>query len=354
MSVVGKFFYFKQLPKLLFALCCAAAIVVFPAEFTAGVKDGILLLGNSLIPALFPFMVVSTYLADSPATQMLFKALDRPAAKLFNIRGAGLVAPITGMLGGYPIGAQATARLFESNQISKAEAHRLLSWSVNPSPTFVITVLGRFLMGNTGAGAIMYISNILASFTIGIFARFLGKNDELTTPTQKLADQKNIFISSVAVASKAMLSICGWVLLFSAFSSGINSLVRFKSVSSFLKTVCEVTIGSSTAIQEGFSLPVVCAITGFGGLAVIFQLAPYLEKCDYKLKYFICWRLINAALSGFYCSKLIILFPCAVTTFENAFNGYLPHIAHTPVASIILIITCILLIFEVDNKRKLC
>ena len=163
-----------------------------------------------------------------------------------------------------------------------------------------------------------------------------------------------MFINAVAFSCKAMLSICGWVLLFSAFSRGINSFIHNHTVSVFFKAVAEVTVGSTTAVQEGLSLPVIGAITGFGGLAVIFQIAPYLEKCSFKLKYFICWRLVNAALSAFYCLKLVALFPNTVSSSTYLFNSYTPSIAHTPLASIILLLTCILLVFEVDNKRKIC
>lgn len=347
--------YLRYFPKFILAICATVTIIIYPTEFATGVKEGIKLLGESIIPALFPFMVISSYIAESPVTQLIFNLIDRPSKKLFNTPGIGLIAPITGMLGGYPIGAQAVARLLENKRISEDEAHRLICWSVNPSPTFVITLLGKFLIGNTGAGVIMYISNILSSVTVGLFLRFLGSNNEVMHLEKKCTDNKNaLFINAVASSCKAMLSICGWVLLFSAFSRGINTLITNHTISVFFKAVAEVTIGCTTAVQEGLSLPVICAVIGFGGFAVIFQIAPYLEKCCFKLKYFICWRLVNAALSAFFCSKLIALFPNAVSSSTYLLNGYAPSIAHTPLASIILLFTCILLIFEVDNKRKIC
>jgi sporulation integral membrane protein YlbJ len=347
--------YLKHLPGFIIALCAIATIILYPTEFATGVKSGIKLLGESIIPALFPFMVLSSYIAESPATQLIFNLLHKPSKKLFNIPGIGLIAPLTGMLGGYPVGAQAVSRLFEANLISKNEAHRLICWSVNPGPTFVITLLGRFLIGNSSAGYIMYASNLLSSLTIGLFLRFLGNEAEAIHFEKRQTENKGgFFISAVASSCKAMISICGWVILFSAFSRGINSFIGDRTVSVLFRTVAEVTIGCTTAIQEGFSLPVICAITGFGGFAVIFQIMPYLEACGLKLKYFICCRLVNAALSAFYCSKLIELFPGAVSSSAYISSSYAPSLAHTPLASVFLLLTCILLIFEVDNKRKIC
>ncbi len=349
-----KAFYIRHFSKIILALCAGATIIIYPTEFANGVKNGIALCGESVIPALFPFMVISTYLADNPAMQEIFSLFHKFSKKLFNISGVGLVAPITGMLGGYPIGAQAVARLFEGNLISQDDAHRLLCWSINPSPTFVITFIGKFLIGNTISGAIIYASNILASLTIGIFVRFLADSDEEIVFTKRHIERRNIFVNSVAVSCKAMLFICGWVLLFSAFSNGVNSLIKNEAINIFLKTISEVSVGCNVAVQEGLSLPVICALIGFGGFAVIFQIAPYLEKCNFKLKYFICWRLIIASLSAFYCTRLIALFPNAVFTLQNLTHSYSPEITHTPIISIILIFTCTLLVFEVDNKRKIC
>lgn len=347
-------FYIKRVPAIIFALCSACAVIIYPTEFATGVKNGITLLGESIIPALFPFMVLSTYLADNPATQKIFNLFHKFSKKLFNVNGEGLIAPVSGMLGGYPIGAQVISHLFESKQISQNEAHRLLCWSINPSPTFVITFLGKFMMNNTVCGALMYASNLLATLTIGVLVRFLGSDDEVVAFKSCCSDKKNIFINAVGTSCKSMLSICGWVLLFSAFSNGINSLIKNETVSIFIKTVSEVSIGCNIAVQEGLSVPLICALIGFGGFAVIFQIAPYLEKCNFKLKYFICCRVIIASLSAFYCTRLIALFPNAVPTFGYLSQTHSPTISHTPLTSIILILTCILLIFEVDNKRKIC
>lgn len=343
------------MPKAICLLICLITTIIFPTEIANGVRDGLLLLGDSLIPALFPFMVLASYLADSPLFYLSAHILHKPSKRLFNVSGTGLITVILGMLGGYPIGAKLTSQLYENGYLSKSDTHRLLCWCINPSPSFVITAVGTFMLRNTKSGILLYCANILASFTIGLAVRFLVFKERDNNPVTKYIEQRNVFISAVASASKAMLSICGWVLLFSAIAAGLECIIHYERVTLFIKTISEVTTGCRFAACDGFSLPVICAVTGFGGFAVIFQIAPYLEKCNFSLKQFICWRIINGALSAFYCSVFIKIFPDTVSTIYSFNAGEAVYnISHSPVAAIILMLTCILLILEVDNKRKLC
>lgn len=346
--------YIIHIFKIFFILISLVGLIAFPKEIGNGVKSGLLLLGDSIIPALFPFMVFASYIAFSPYSDRISMLLKKPAQKLFSTNGNGLTAVILGILGGYPIGAKTVAEYYQQGLLSANEAHRIIPWCVNPSPAFVITATGTFLLRNTKSGAIIYISVILASLTIGVFNRFIKIDCEKNEKTNiSPLMQKDVFINSVASASKAMLAICGWVLTFSALCAGFDCLTDNEHLSLLIKSIAEVTNGCRLAAEEGLSLPLICAITSFGGFAVIFQVSPYLQICSYNLRVFICWRLLSAALSAFYCSLFIRLFPDAQSVYQvisvadKSFT-----VSHSISAAVILLITCVVLILEVDNKRK--
>lgn len=347
----------RHLPKILCIVIAFLGLIFYPREIGNGVRNGLTLLGEKVIPSLFPFMILSTYISFSPYSFHISRLLHKPARKIFNINGAGLTAVFLGILGGYPIGAKAVSDFYQLKRLDKSDINRLLCWCVNPSPAFVITATGTFMMSNTQSGIVMYISLMLASLTIGIFARFIPSESygHEAIPNAFPIDRKNIFINSVSSGSKAMLSICGWVLLFSAVCAGLDCLTESKEITLLIKVFSEVTTGCESGIANGLSLPLICAILGFGGFAVIFQVAPYLEKCDYNLKFFICWRLINGALSAFYCSRIMKLFPDSQAVFQTVTVGSSEFtLSHSIGASVILLLTCIVLILEVDNKRKMC
>lgn len=347
----------KHLPKIIIIILSLLCLLLFPKEIGEGVKKGLYLSGESIIPALFPFMILSAYISSSPYALYFSRKTEKLARKLFNISGAGLTAVLLGILGGYPIGAKTAEEFYLRKMLSKADTHRTLSWCVNPSPAFVITAVGSFMLQNTKSGIIMYISVLLSSFTIGLFSRFTGdKTDaESLYKTETVIDRKDIFINSVASASKSMLLICAWVLFFSAVCTGMNAFTDNKSLTLFIKALAEVTTGCESAVKSNISLSLICALLGFGGFAVIFQISPYLQNCGYDLKLFICWRAISGALSAFFCSALLKIFPQAQTVSQTILAGRTEiTLSHSIGASIILLLTCIVFILEVDNKQKVC
>lgn len=345
----------KTIFKIIFVCISLFCLIINPENIGQGVRNGLLLLSENIIPSLFPFMILSTYIAFSPFIMKIGKLINKPAEKIFNVSGMGLIGVLLGITGGYPIGAKIISDFYLNKTITKNEMQRLFCWCVNPSPAFVITAIGTFMLKSTTSGVIIYISIILASLSLGVFTGAISKKEHNTLQLPSLIDNKNIFVNSVTSASKAMLSICAWVIVFSAISAGIDIVITEEYFALFIKSVAEVTTGCQNVILHKFSLPVLSAVLSFGGFAVIFQIAPYLEKCGYELKYFICWRIVSGALSAFYCSVLFRLFPRTTEVFQVIeFNNTELFFSHSTIATIFLLFTCIVLILEVDNKKKLC
>ena len=129
-----------------FLILCFFVMLLFPSEVFEGAKSGLLLWFLTVLPTLFPFLLISRLLLDSCACSLLNKLLAPAISRLFGISAQGSFAFIVGFLCGYPMGAKITADLFHARQISKAEASYLLSFCNNTSPAFLIhyIVLGYF------------------------------------------------------------------------------------------------------------------------------------------------------------------------------------------------------------------
>lgn len=345
----------KLLPALAGVLISGAGLVMHPEETAMGIKKGIILLGENIIPSLFPFMVLSTYISNSQFVELLAKALERPSQKIFKTNGNAIIAVILGFIGGYPIGAKTASEFYAEGKLTDNEVQRLFCWCINPSPAFVITAVGTFMMSNFKSGAILYSSTVLSSLLIGFCTRFFSDNKKSQYLRKDISNRKNIFVKSVSVGSEAMLSICGWVLTFCAIAALTDIFIPDEKSALFIKSILEVTTGCKYAVSYNLPLPVVSAVLGFGGLAVFFQIRTYMDNCNIHMKTFLCMRLLNSALSAFFCSQLIAVFPESATVFSQitAGNTVFP-LSHSITASAILVIMCIVFIFEVDNKRKVC
>ncbi len=341
----------KNLVAVLGIAVFGLIVIIHPRIASEGVKNGLILLGEKLIPALFPFMIVSGYMAESPVTRLTARRLDKAAHRFFRTGSYSLVAFILGCMGGYPIGARIIREFRQKGYLSEAESTRLFIWCINPGISFVVTAVGTFMLGNTMSGIIIYISCVLSSIVLGIFSGFFCKGDR-STPENNTPPVSNghIFIKAVSGSVESMLGLCGWVLFFSTVCEACNQLIGNAGFRLLINSVAEVTLGCRTTITAGLPLPVICAVISFGGLAVASQISPQLAECGVKLKTYICWRIAGGALSAFFCSQLLRLFPrCANVSATLTPVGMLTNGVPT---ALIMLLMCIVLIFEVDNKRK--
>jgi hypothetical protein len=97
---------------LYFFLLLLLALLFFPDLATAGAMEALRVCGSAVIPALFPFFLLSRLLASY-----------LPVPK----RGPSyLPALLMSFLGGYPVGISTVVSLYEGGQISKSEAQKAL------------------------------------------------------------------------------------------------------------------------------------------------------------------------------------------------------------------------------------
>ncbi|MBQ6837787.1 MAG: hypothetical protein IJO44_03010 [Clostridia bacterium] len=344
----------KILPVVMGIVLSVVGLLVYPKEASDGIRAGLSIIGSDILPSLFPFMVVSSYVADNSFIQKLGVLTDKFTKKFLRTNGFSLIAFLLGIMGGYPVGAKTIRDYYVAGKLTQNEAERLFYWCINPSPAFTITAVGLLMMGSIQTGGIIYLSCILASITIGFFCRFLNDDTvvnkiDFTVPEKS----ENSFVKSVSSGTEAMLGICGWVLILSAFSSVISALPLNEAVKLFIKSVCEVTTGCNTAIESRLPVAVVTAVVGFGGFAVICQINSFASACNVKPSRLICSRVINSSISVVYYSLITKIFPqytqaaVVIGTNENSFILY----KSIPV-TILLLMMCVLLILEVDNRKK--
>ena len=87
---------------------------------------------------------------------------------LFNVNGKGSFAFIMGIISGYPIGAKIAANFRKNNICSKEECERLLSFTNNSGPLFIIGTVGISMFGNTIIGILLFVTHLLASITVSL------------------------------------------------------------------------------------------------------------------------------------------------------------------------------------------
>ena len=290
----------SQIKKDFFALFVfafsAILLILKQKAVQVSILNSLKLCISTIVPAVFPFMILSDYLISNFSSVNQTK-LSMCFSKLFGISPIGIIPFIIGNICGFPLGARLSSQLCENNYINKDEHKLLLIISSNPSLAFIISGVGAGMRGSTKDGTILYLSVILSTIITGM----IHKNKHSASVFHHTLEKQSFhFTESVKKATQSSISICAFISLFSII---INILISLNTpillvvvLSSFLE------IGTSTSILSNSNLPdlVTLLITsftlGFSGLSVYMQINSFsCEKID--TKYFINLKITEGILS---------------------------------------------------------
>ena len=325
---------------LLFTL----SILIFSNSNLAAVKSGISLWATSVVPSLFPFFVATELLMHTNIVYHIGNILNRFMKPLFNIRGEGAFAFIMGIISGYPIGAKIATNFRKDNICTKEECERLLSFTNNSGPLFIVGSVGILLYRNTMIGILLFVTHLLASLSVGILFRFWKKtkhSDSYPSSSKAYTNKKTqasfsnlgeILSESIVSSIKSILVIGGFVVIFSSIisilkSSGITNMIEiiatpffnFTHISpSFIEPLFtgffEITNGissiSSIACKKlSINILITAFLLGFGGISVLLQVLSITSKSDLSIKPYIYGKLLHGIIAVLYTFILMNLFP---------------------------------------------
>lgn len=342
---------------LLIAVTTIVCILLFekPVECTDGIKDGLTLCASTVIPSLFPFMIVAQFILKSGLSDFYGKMMKPVTTKLFRQPGEAAGVILMSLIGGFPVGAKMTAELLKENRITENQAQRLFLFCINAGPAFIIGTVGTMFLGSRKAGVILYVSTCVAALFTGILTSILADNETISGNNKKIIINQSpisAFASSTMDASKAMIAICAWIVIFNALIKCVTSFGSGNGIIAVC-SILEVTSGIKLALGV-LPVPALAAILSFGGISVHCQIYSYVIKSHLNFKLFYTARIICAAVSSFICTALLKFFPCDISVFSSS-SEVLPTVCSVSVpAAAALILMCAILIFEVDTDKKVC
>lgn len=344
------------LPVMASGIVCLL-IISKSAVASQGIINGLKICGNVIIPSLFPFMVFSSFVVKSGVYTKIGKLLGKPIKLFFNLPTCASGAVIMGLIGGYPIGLTMTSELLDIGVIEEKQARRMALFSVNAGPAFIISAVGEAIYQSKNVGYILFASIVLSSLTIGIvtgiFSRIKCEKVIEKKPLQNEEKISTAFVSATESASRAILSICVWVVTFGAIISFVKSLEITNEISIILCGILEVTSGCTMSAGV-FPISVTAFFIAFSGFCIFFQLMPNLKKIGLKFHSFLLSRIACAVLAFGYCEALTRIFPNSVQVFSNGITPLVQSFSVSIPTTICLIATCVVLIFDVDRKKKMC
>lgn len=335
-----KVFKLKDLIIPTLFISFSISLVLFSSSNLSAAQNGLSLFANSVFPSLFPFFVATELLSYTGIINILGKYFNKFMKPLFNIRGEGSFAFIMGLVSGYPVGAKIACNLRDSDTCSKEECERLLAFTNNSGPLFILGTVGIKMFGSSTIGLLLLITHILACITVGILFRFWkssnssskylnnGLSNSKSISKVKFSNLGEIIGKSITSSISTVLNIGGFVVIFSVIISILkhtNIFLLFEPVFNFLHIpsniaesfvlgIVEITNGifsiSSIPLKK-ISINIILSafLLGCGGISILLQVWSIVSKTDLSIKPYIIGKFLHGIFAAVYTLLFIMFFP---------------------------------------------
>ena len=277
---------------IFFYICLLFFLLFHPKEALTGVKNGLGLWLNIMIPTLLPFLILTGALLKTGNIRKLLKPSAFFWKTFFGLSPAGAYVLILGLLCGYPMGAKLAHDLYIDQQISRREGEYLLTFSCNASPAFIISYLSGILLKNKISAVQMILTFLAADLFCMLFFRFVVYRghtvdsvcvNKIKKETYQQDSIGVILDVSIMDGFETITRLGGYILIFSLVFTCIRHYWPFSEQTSILFTSpIELTTGLQQIAHSRYSWRFRCissiTLTAFGGLCVMFQTKSVLEN----------------------------------------------------------------------------
>ncbi len=322
------------------------AMVTQPAVVFEGATVGLNAWWNIVFPSLLPFFIAAELMMSFGIVHFMGTLLEPVMRPVFNVPGCGSFVMVVGYTSGCPIASMITAKLRRARLLTRVEAERLMCFTNNSSPLFMLVAVSVGMFNNANLGLIIAGAHYLANLTLGLMLKYYRKNHreaggannakgrvfyrafaELAKIHQ--SDRRplgKILGDAVVNSINNLLKIGGFVILFAVIiriltEMGFIGLMAkilgyclsplgfeqeiFKAIAS---GIFEMTLGTKLASEASApllqQLIAVAVILGWSGLSIHAQVASMIADTDIRIYPFIITRTAHAFIAGLYTYML--------------------------------------------------
>lgn len=324
------------------------SMIVFPADVFNAAKTGLKAWWEIVFPALLPFFIAAELLMGLGIVRFMGTLLEPVMRPLFNVPGSGSFVMAVGFTSGFPISSYITAQLRKDRLCTRIEAERLMCFTNNASPLFLLVAVSVGMFRNSSLGLVIAGAHYLANLTIGLLLRFYGRNDmesistsvhsgsrlltrawlQLTEAIKKDSRPAGKLLGDAIVNSvNKLLAIGGFVIVFAVIIAvltkiGVMSALTYAltllltplgmqpaAIQALTQGIFEVTLGTKAASEAmvPFTQQVLAAsiCLAWSGLSVHAQVASMISDTDIRMLPFIVSRFLQAVLAALYSLVLL-------------------------------------------------
>lgn len=358
---------YNFIPVLCIGTFMLLIIIYFRQAFIYA-KAGVELWFFTVFPSLLPFAICVNLLIAFGIVQFLGVLLEPIMKPTFKIPGEGAFALVMGLMSGYPVGAKITAALRENGSINEIEAQRLIAFSNNSGPLFILGAVATGMFHTPHIGYYLLSIHYISALTVGLLFRYyMSIGTKKTAENTRVRQNKKIFKKAyqrlleqqsnkpfgmllnecVRDSLQLMLQIGGFIILFSVLMGVLDETHIFDFIARILspsfsviqldshliigtiKGMIEMTNGlkviGSLELPIAQKIPISSFLIAWGGLSIQFQTISIMSHTDIKISIYLIAKFSQAIIAFLYA---LILFPIyqklfhySVTTFSPYYEG---------------------------------
>lgn len=304
-------------------------IIKNPKRYSEGTISGLTLFFTSVLPGLFPFMLLTKLLTELGIAFKVSNKLSKISQKVFNTPGVSLFAFFMSIMSGYPIGAKIISDLYQKGLISSSDAKKMSAFCTTSGPIFIIGSVGTIMFGNYKIGLILYFSHIISSVLLGIVYGHLTKsskpviNEHMVIKTK----QNNIISHCINETINGLFVVGAYITIFFLLTellenigfmkillTTINSILEKLNIETNLTTgmvygLLEITRGAKilSATSSTASIILTSGLLSFSGLSIIFQSMSFLKIAQIKTHEFLFQKFMHMLLTIAICYLMLIV-----------------------------------------------
>lgn len=387
-----KFIYFhiKNVFHVVLVSIFVFFLIIFPKTSFDAASSGVNLWFNIVLPSLLPFFIGSELLIRLGFVNFLGTILEPVTRKIFNVSGSGAFAIVMGFTSGYPSGAKIVSDLSNKKLCTKIECERLLAFTNNSGPLFILGAIAIGMFQNPKLGVILALSHYSAAITLGILFRFYKRNKnsekslnithEKVTIKRALKEMKKfrehendsfgaLIGESIIKSMNLLLIIVGFIVFFSVLIALLNQLkiismlsilvsyllkplnIDRDLISACISGFFELTSGAkmiaatnATIIQKSVATSL---ILGWAGICIHLQVISIISKTNINPKPYLCAKFAHGIISSIYTYAImsIPLINLSTHVFKYDINSNYIYINNLAFSIQSLFINIFLLLF---------
>lgn len=290
------------------------SLLVFVLFFTnaenaiSSIKSSFLFCVNSLIPSIFIFMVISSFILYASDFSAFYTHISNRAENILGICRKYIFTVFLCSICGFVNGPKAIAEDYRKNGGNDEDFSNAVILSSNAGIGFLVGCVGSKIWGDNLFGIYLFFIQITSSILLGKLLlksnKFKSVEFSLNLEKAKAPSLSSAFSKAVTSSAYTIISISAFVIVFSCFLSVFCTSLRIPKDSmpyAIFTLIFEFCQGSfeSTSFQSIYA----CAFAtgfcfGFGGLCVHFQTFAVCEGLPLNKFKFIFFKFFHGIVCG--------------------------------------------------------